>query len=47
MRERRADLDHEVQSSVAFDGAADFYDETKALSPDALAPRSTRPPRVR
>jgi ubiquinone/menaquinone biosynthesis C-methylase UbiE len=36
MRERSTDLDHAVPSSVAFDAAADFYDETKALSPDAL-----------
>ena len=36
MRERRADLEEELQASVAFDDAAGYYDETKALSPDAL-----------
>ena len=36
MRERRADLEDEPQTSIAFDDAAGYYDETKALSPDAL-----------
>ena len=37
MRERRADLEPDLHASIAFDDAAGYYDETKALSPDALA----------
>jgi predicted TPR repeat methyltransferase len=37
MRERRVDLEPDLHASVAFDDAAGYYDETKALSPDALA----------
>ncbi len=37
MRERGADLDDGLRASIAFDDAAGYYDETKALSPDALA----------
>jgi ubiquinone/menaquinone biosynthesis C-methylase UbiE len=37
MGEQRASLEADVRASVAFDGAVDYYDETKALPPDALA----------
>ena len=37
MRERWADVEQDLRASVAFDDAAGYYDETKALSPDALA----------
>src|SRR6187397_941999 len=37
MKERwAADLDDAAGASIAFDDAAGYYDETKALSPDAL-----------
>lgn len=37
MVEQGSALDADVQVSVAFDDAADYYDETRALPPDALA----------
>ena len=37
MRERWPDPEEGPQTSIAFDDAAGYYDETKALSPDALA----------
>jgi ubiquinone/menaquinone biosynthesis C-methylase UbiE len=36
MRERWPDPEDTPQASIAFDDAAGYYDETKALSPDAL-----------
>ena len=36
MRDRWPDPDDESRASIAFDDAAGYYDETKALSPDAL-----------
>ena len=36
MKERWTDLDDGSGASIAFDDAAGYYDETKALSPDAL-----------
>jgi ubiquinone/menaquinone biosynthesis C-methylase UbiE len=36
MRERLGDPEDDSQASVAFHDAADYYDGTKALSPDAL-----------
>lgn len=37
MAKQEVDLDDELRASVAFDDAAEYYDETKALPPDALA----------
>ena len=37
MEKRGAFLDAEARASVAFDEAADYYDETKSLPPGALA----------
>lgn len=37
MREPDVTIDDELQASLAFDDAADYYDETKSLPPDALA----------
>jgi len=37
MEEREVAIDDEPRASLAFDDAADYYDETKSLPPDALA----------
>jgi ubiquinone/menaquinone biosynthesis C-methylase UbiE len=37
MRDQGYDVEADMGTSVAFDDAADYYDETKSLPPDALA----------